>query len=325
MQAFMPALAVGFLLTALPRRTQSAAPTRGEMALAASLLVVGAVSALTERALAAEGAYLALLLLLARFAGTCLRAAGARRRPPAAFVLVPLALLNGAVGGVLLAAGGAQAVALGRLLVEQGVFLCLLLGIGALVLPLVGGRTPPADVDRSPRERMRLFLYLGLGLSVDATLVAEVAGLGSAAPIARALVVSVGLVANGAWRTPAERGLHRWLTWLGAWLAPVGLAASGLAPDYRVPALHVLFIGGFATFGLGVATHVSFAHLGLAPALHGRRMVPALAIGLLLALLARVAADWSEGYFQHLGWAAASWIAGTAAWLVVLGPRLLRR
>lgn len=84
-------------------------------------------------------------------------------------------------------------------------------------------------------------------------------------------------------------------------------------------------IGGFATLGLGVATHVSFGHLGLAPSRHGRRMVPALAIGLLLALLARLAADWSDGYFQHLGWAAASWIAGIALWLVVLSPRLLRR
>jgi hypothetical protein len=54
-------------------------------------------------------------------------------------------------------------------------------------------------------------------------------------------------------------------------------------------------------------------------------MVPALALGLMLALLGRVAADWSDSYFSHLGWAAASWIAGTAAWLVALGPRLLRR
>jgi uncharacterized protein involved in response to NO len=233
--------------------------------------------------------------------------------------------MNGVVGALLLLGEGGQAIALGRLLVEQGVFLCLVLGVGALILPLVGGRTPPADLDRSPRERIRLVLYLVLGLSLDATLVAEVRGLVSTAPLARALVVGIGLAAGGAWRTPCEPDLHRWLAWLGAWLVPVGLVLSGLLPDYRVPALHVLFIGGFATLGLGVATHVSFGHLGLAPSQHGRRMVPALAIGLLLAMLARVAADWSDGYFQHLGWAAASWMAGTGVWIVVLGPRLLRR
>ena len=81
----------------------------------------------------------------------------------------------------------------------------------------------------------------------------------------------------------------------------------------------------FTTLGLGVATHVSFGHLGLAPSQHGGRTVAALAAGLLLAMLARLAADWSEAYFQHLGWAAASWIAGTGVWLAVLGPRLLRR
>jgi uncharacterized protein involved in response to NO len=324
MQVFMPALATGFLLTALPRRTQSAPPTRWEVALPAILLVAGAVAALMERALPTEGAYLALLLLLVRFAAMRMRGPMAGRRPPASFVLVPIALLNGAVGAVLLLAGGSETIALGRLLVEQGVFLSLVLGVGALVLPLVAGRTPPADLDQSPRERTRFLLYLLIGLSVDATLLAETRGFVSAAPLARAAVVAVGLAVSGAWRLPVQPGLHRWLTWVGAWLAPLGLAASGLAPDYRVPALHILFIGGFATLGLGVATHVSFGHLGLVPVKHGRRMVPALALGLLLALLARVAADWSHGYFQHLGWAAASWIAGTAAWLMVLGPRLLR-
>jgi hypothetical protein len=44
-----------------------------------------------------------------------------------------------------------------------------------------------------------------------------------------------------------------------------------------------------------------------------------------LALLLRFTADSSENYFQHLGWASAIWIFGSAAWLVFLGPKLLRR
>jgi uncharacterized protein involved in response to NO len=326
MQAFMPALALGFLLTALPRRTQSAVPSRGELGAAVALLVLGAVAALAERTALAEIAYLALLLLLARFAGVRLWGSGARRRPPAAFVLVPLALLNGAVGAVLVVTGGGRVIALGRLLVEQGVFLCLVVGVGALILPLVSGLAPPADLDASPREPRRLRAYLLLGLVVDATFVAEVAGLVRAAPLLRAVAVAAGLVLGGSWRAPREPGLHRRLVWAGAWLTPLGLAAAALVPDYRVPALHVLFIGGFATLGLGVATHVSFGHLGLTAAARGRPpVVVALTVCLALALLARVAADWSDGYFAHIGWAAAAWIAGTAAWLAVLGPRLLGR
>ena len=324
MQAFMPALAVGFLLTALPRRTQSAVPTGTEMVVAASMLVVGATAALAEHTLLAEGSYLILLVLLARFAVRRLGGRGAVRRPPAAFVLIPLALLNGAVGGVLLMAGSAPA--LGRLLVEQGVFLCLVVSVGALILPLIGGTPPPADLDESPRERARLFLYVALGLAIDGGLVVEAAGLVRVGPLVRAVAVAVGLALAGVWHAPKQPELHRWLAWVGAWLTPSGLAAAALLPDYRVPALHVLFIGGFATLGLGVATHVSFGHLGLE--MGARRRPPAvvaLTVGLILTLLARVVADWSDSYFAHLGWAAAAWIAGTAIWLAVLGPRLLGR
>jgi len=45
----------------------------------------------------------------------------------------------------------------------------------------------------------------------------------------------------------------------------------------------------------------------------------------LVALAARLAADVSNTYFDHLGWAAGAWIAGSTAWLAFLGPRLVRR
>ena len=81
-------------------------------------------------------------------------------------MLVPVALLNGIVGVLLVAGASGEALALGRLLVQQGVFLCLVVGVGMLVLPLIGGGTPPADLDRSPLERRRLMLYLALGLGI---------------------------------------------------------------------------------------------------------------------------------------------------------------
>ena len=52
--------------------------------------------------------------------------------------------------------------------------------------------------------------------------------------------------------------------------------------------------------------------------------VVALAVGLALALAARLVADWSDTYFAHLGWAAAGWIGGSAVWLAYFVPKLLR-
>jgi hypothetical protein len=69
---------------------------------------------------------------------------------------------------------------------------------------------------------------------------------------------------------------------------------------------------------------VAYGHLGLEAQRDGAPAAVVLAgAGILLALLARVAADWSESYFAHIGAAAAAWLVGTVAWLLLLGPRLL--
>jgi hypothetical protein len=269
---------------------------------------------------------LLLQFAIRRFAG---RSAG--RRPPAAFVLIPLGFIHGVAGAALIAVSTTPTapvwmMGLGRLFVEQGVFLCFVVGIGSLVLPLMAGMPPPPDLGSSPREIRKALAYGAAGVMIFASLVLEQGGWVRAGPILRAATVALGLgVGGGAWRMPAKSGLHRQLVWLSVWLIPLGVAASGLWPDYRVPALHVLFIGGFSLMAFGVATHVTFAHLGLEHLALGRPpAVAALGIALVLAMMARVAADFSDSYFGHLGWAATCWLVGSGVWLAFVGPKLFR-
>ena len=331
MQGFMMAFAVGFLLTAIPRRTQTAPPAAAEMALLTAALVATTAAAVGERWVAAETAYLAVFGVVLRFALRRLRAAAGARRPPAAFVLVPFAIFHGVVGGLLVLAATLPGVpgtlmALGRLFVEQGVFLCLIVGVGALVLPLMAGAPPPADLGATPAEKRKAIVYAGAGITIALSLVVEWLGYERLGPILRAGVVTAGLgLGGGAWRRPGKPGAHRRLVWLAVWLVPTGLVVAAVWPSYRVPALHILFIGGFSLMAFGVATHVALSHLGLDALATGRpRAVVILGLSFLLALAARLAADMSNTYFDHLGWAAAVWIAGSAVWLAFLGPRLLR-
>ena len=332
MQAFMMAFAFGFLWTAVPRRTGTPPPTVAEMVAAVGGLLATAGGAVAERWTVSEPAYVGLVLLLLVFALRRFVAGGARRRPPAAFVLIPLGALHGLVGAALVLAPTVSRappglMALGRLLVEQGVFLCFVMGVGGLVLPLIGGAPPPRDLDASPRERWKAVGFAGAGVAVFASLVLEYAGFERAGPLVRAGVVTAAITLGaGAWRGPGKPGLHRRLVWLAIWLMPVGLAASGLWPAYRVPALHVLFIGGFSLLAFAIATHVTLAHLGPEALALGRPpAVVALGVTFVLAMFARVAADASHTYFAHLGWAAATWIVGSAIWLAFVGPRLVGR
>ena len=268
-QAFLMAFAVGFLMTALPRRTQAPPASAGELWLAAAALMTTGVAATAEQWVIAEISYVVVLLVLLEFAVRRFLGRASDRRPPAAFVLIPFAFLHGLAGAGFILAGAAfeapaWTVALGRLLVEQGVFLCLVVGIGGLVLPLMAGAPPPPDLGSSPRERRKAVAYGVAGMTILASLLLEQAGWATLGPLVRAGVVAIGLgLGGGAWRLPALPGLHRRLVWLAVWLTPLGLASAGIWPDYRVPALHVLFIGGFSLLAFGVATHVALSHLKL--------------------------------------------------------------
>jgi uncharacterized protein involved in response to NO len=329
-QAFLMAFAVGFLLTALPRRTQAPPASAVELWVAAAALTTTAVTATAERWVLAEIGYVVVLLVLLEFAVLRFLGRASGRRPPAAFVLVPFAFLHGLGGAGLILAWavvGAPGwtVALGRLLVEQGVFLCLVVGIGGLVLPLMAGSPAPPDLGSSPRERGKAIAYGVAGTMILASLVLEQTGWLVLGPLLRAAVVAIGLgLGGGAWRPPGRPGLHRRLVWLAVWLTPLGIAAAGIWPDYRVPALHVLFIGGFSLLAFGVATHVALSHLNLEREREESPMaVKILGAGMILALLGRVAADWSATYFEHLGAAALAWLIGSAAWLLYFGPRFV--
>lgn len=329
MQSFMLAFAVGFLLTAIPRRTASGAPSATEIGTAITLLVVTAAAALFERELIAHVAYACVFALLLRFALQRFPASAGGRRPPAGFVLVPVAVASGILGAALLAASVQGMVPawidrFGRLLVQQGVFLCLAVGVGSLVLPLMSGAPPPPDLGSSTRETRKAIAWAIIGLVIVASLALEARGWVRAGPLARAVAVALGLgVGGGAWRRPGKPGLHRRFVWLSVWLIPLGLCLAGLLPDYRVPALHVLFIGGFALMAFGVATHVTLSHLGLERLREGRPPAVAfLGIAVMVAMVARVTADWTDSYFVHLGWAAGSWLTGTAVWLLFVVAKL---
>jgi uncharacterized protein involved in response to NO len=332
MQAFMMAFAVGFLLTALPRRTQTPAVSAGEMVAFAAALAITTAGALAGQWLISEMAYAGVFLLLAQFAIRRFIGRAAGRRPPAAFVMVPIAALHGILGAGLVAAAEFQNVApgaghLGMLFIEQGVFLCLAVGIGGLILPLMSGTPPPPDLGSSPREWWKAIAYGIAGAAIFLSFILEQVGLLRVGPILRAIVVALGLgLGGGAWRPPGKAGLHRKLVWLATWMMPLGLIASAIWLDYRVPALHILFIGGFGLMAFGVATHVSLTHLDLQRQALGRPpAIILMAAAFAFALFMRFTADASDTYFRHLGWASGVWIFGSAAWLVFLGPKLLRR
>ena len=104
----------------------------------------------------------------------------------------------------------------------------------------------------------------------------------------------------------------------------VGLAAEALRPQYRIGALHILFISGFSFIVLTVAIRVIFGHSGNAHLFEKRLPFFIVASVLIfLATVSRYVADTAPAVRTvHLVAGALFWIAGVAIWMVKVLPKV---
>ncbi|HEX4461616.1 MAG TPA: NnrS family protein, partial [Polyangia bacterium] len=287
-QAFLVAIAAGFLGTMLPRRTGSAPLSAAELLALAVALIAIPVALFRDRLALAEVAYLVAVATLAQFA--LRRIGGAKRRVPSSFVHIPFALVAGTIGAALLLAATRRApswtLAVGRALVEEGVLLPLVMALVPMLTPIILDGQAPGDEPRQARLQAALgALFLG-SFAVQATWPRLALG-------TRGLVLTVALfVVMTPLRRPRLPGLHRRVYQLALLLLPVGLLAATLTPAYRVPLQHLTFIGGLSLLVFAVGAHVTFMHTGR-DALARRRPWPIAVVAALTvaAALTRASAE----------------------------------
>lgn len=332
-QGFLMCFAAGFLLTAIPRRTGSQPASAGLVALAVVAPILTTVTANLDMFGASQTAWLVLVVALVAFAVRRLRGGGgAARRPPNAFVWVPVSFVLGLVGSALMAlrALGPEWRAwhdLGKDMLVQGMFLGLILGVGALVFPLITRGEGPPDGGATPRDRRARAGHLAAGVALAGTFALERWVHAEAGIALRAALVVLVLVAGaGLHRPPRLPGLHRRVVWVAAWCVPAGLLLAAVDPAWRLAALHVTFIGGFAALALAVGVHVVLSHGGDPTPLDRRPWQVGLMAALLLAAVAlRMAMVLDPArMWTWLAASSAAFLLATIAWGVLTVPRLAR-
>ncbi|MEM7205502.1 MAG: NnrS family protein [Planctomycetota bacterium] len=328
-QGFLACFVFGFLFTMIPRRTQTEGPNATEMAIAVAMPVATTAFAWWRFWVWSQLCWVILLGTLLVFIGRRFGAAADGHGPPRSFVLLPVAILMGLVGSLLVTAGFAGIVSpavdqLGRLLLLQGTLVALVLGVGGMLLPLITRGVSPAVSGSGDRPARRL--HLAAALALIATFAVEVWGsVGLGLALRAAVVAAVLLGSSRIHRPPTRPGWHRWLVWLSAWCLPVGYAVAALWPDRAQLGLHVVFIGGFAQMALSVGLHVALAHSEVEGLAFGRPwQVPAMGVLLLGAMVFRglvlVAPERMAAWLAVSG---ASFLMATACWAWLALPHTL--
>ena len=249
--------------------------------------------------------------------------------PPPNFALVALGLLNGLVGAVLLALNENQLYAasyrVGASLLEQGFVLLPILGVGPFLLVRLLNISPTETLPESrtlpPGWMPRAVFALAIGLTIDATFVAETFGWSTLAAWIRAGAVLLYL----ALRIPREgRSFLGNCMRVGLAAIVIGLAVEALWPQFRIGALHLLFISGFSFIVLTVSLRVIFGHSGNAH-LFEKRLPFFIVAGVLifLAMISRYVADIAPAARTvHLVGAALFWIGGLLIWMIKVLPKV---
>jgi uncharacterized protein involved in response to NO len=332
-QGFLICFALGFLMTAIPRRTESAPPAAWQMTLAVIAPVATVICAWFRLRALSQVFWLSLVGMLIAFAMSRFRSGTASRRPPNSFVWIPLSLAVGVGGSLLIGAYGILGDEyyglheLGRMFLQQGMFLGLVVGAGGMVLPLLTRGVAPPDGLATPRDRLARagHVLAALTLVVSFWWEREVSLQGALA--FRALLLAWLLVLTaGIWRRPTVPGWHRRLVWLSAWMLPLGYALAALFPEHKKAGLHVAFIGGLAMMSLSVGLHITLAHGGYERLVRGRAwQVPIFGALLVAAAVFRALMDFdAPRFFVWLAMAAGAFLVASLLWATLALPRMWR-
>ena len=318
-QGFLGCFVAGFLLTFIPRRTMTAQPATWQVLWAAANPVLLTVFAWQEKWAWAQVFWLLQLGLLAQFAVSRLRKANATRPLLPSLVWLPASFLIG-LGGALLTPF-AQWHDVGRALVLEGFVTALVIGIGAMLLPVITRAEGPSLA--SPRSAYvfqvaAVLLFIASFFFSSSPRGAYAARLG--------VVCAVLVVGAKLWTWPTEPGLNRKVSWLAGWCVVLAYGLLTLWPEQRSIGLHVLFIGGFGLLALAVGHHVLKALSGDGAWLRSAaRGTWGLLLCFAVSLSARVAMQLDATHY--LGWmtaAATAFLAGGVFWLLEAFTRRTR-
>jgi len=330
---YMHCFVIGFLLTAMPRFSASPSATKSEVFFFLMMIVGMSIFLSLGQWVIAEILYMFSLFGLIPFA--LIRVRGQREsevshQPPQELVWIPIAILHGLLGTLLMILGQTKilpswAILIGKPMMEQGFLLCIVMGVGGFLAPRLMGTYRLSLTQDIRSERMCCYFLFGSLLFISFFL--EGLNWSRWGYLLRGLVVAtVFRLTRSLVVQPEVKDLYVRLVWISVWMIIIGFWGVALWPAYRITMLHLAYIGGFSLLTFAIATMVILSHAGEGERLHTPIWILwIVALGISLALLKRAAVVmFPDAYFKFLGMSATIWCLTAFGWLCFIFPRLFK-
>lgn len=315
---FLSSYVFGFLMTAVPKMSQTESATQAEVYIGLALVWLQVFinffwSDRLSFALAAVQFLFILIFILRRLKSK-------QATPPSGFIFVLIGLLIGLAGSVILSFPpewmSAQLIHLGKSFLYQAFILNLILGLGSRLIPMLSRVEGAVDIRAAMAESKWNFLFLAVLLNGAFFMEAFYSP-----SISYVLISSIiGFVAVKKFKVFNKRSVSGNLgsgIRAAVFMLAAGFLLAGLFPQYAIHFLHITFIGGFSMLTILISTRVVLSHgqYNLTAELMDRHLIWFVFVFLVLALGRAVSGFYpSERQVFHLilflGWSTGCLIWG---------------
>lgn len=327
---FLFFVAIGFLMTAIPRFTGSKLATFSEKTRTLALVFASLVTVFLQQKIFFNIIILLVIVNLAFFGAVRLKEGSFY--PPPAFVIVGVGLIGTFLGLAGLVVSDLFSLSfevrnLSRILALYSFTEGSILGVGTHLIPMILGLARPFDFQEasSQKKKIRFFGFVSfvfIGSFFMEALINPVIG-----RLLRAVLITIMVIFQ--WRVfkkPRTPGVLSWCLWVSVWMFVLGEWPGALFPNYHLHGIHVLFIGSVSLMIFAIVTRVTVAHGGHDPKLQIKsKALATLFVFFGLALITRLAAPFITNYISHLAYAALFWILAVLTWGFQFFPLLLRK
>lgn len=329
--AFLLSFVAGFLLTAVPKMSQTKAATSHEMFCYSILAFLQLIFSFVTKP---GWSYLIATLqftFLIRF--IFIRFFSRKQNPPSGFIYVPVGLVMGFTGSLFsflyyfCLPDNGFLITFSKLFIYQGFILNLIAGLGGRLIPTLS-RTVGALSPMEPGRLNKAKNFIPM-LILNFSLVAEGFGsikIGNGLRFFVLLYIAINHFKIFAPKNPKNH-LGLFLTVSSLFIVVPYLFIS-IFPAYKIHLLHLVYIGGFSLMTYLISVRVILAHgghnLNYELKSHSLWIIP---LFLIIASLFRLSVGFagSSTFYSHAIIAASAfWIMGVLVWFFCIGRRVIK-